>query len=289
MSSQLEDLVEGSTALAVRTKELYGECVAEFVKFAGTDVSAYTAALVEDWLSKMLKDRKPQTVNVYRKAIRYASKRFAKRGGSDFAADVEKIKQRLADPREPLSYDEAQRLLATCDGDALVDVRDRALVVLALRSGLRRGGLQALAMSGVRPPKITTLNKGGEDITFEADAETLAALDTWIARLRLLGVSSGRVFLNVRKDKIRGAMSAFQIWRVFDQRAKQAQIRHVFPHLARHSTVTWLREEGKSSAEVSKLTGQTERTIENIYTHVRTRGAVGDALPSLFNKPKDLK
>lgn len=56
-------------------------------------------------------------------------------------------------------------------------------------------------------------------------------------------------------------------------------------HLARHSTVTWLREEGKSAAEVSKLTGQTERTIENIYTHVRTRGAVGAALPSLMKKP----
>ena len=51
--------------------------------------------------------------------------------------------------------------------------------------------------------------------------------------------------------------------------------------------MTWLREAGKSSAEVSKLTGQTERTIENIYTHVRTRGAVGEALPSLFEKGEE--
>jgi hypothetical protein len=53
--------------------------------------------------------------------------------------------------------------------------------------------------------------------------------------------------------------------------------------------VTWLREEGKSSAEVSKLTGQTERTIENIYTHVRTRGAIGDVLPSLFKKTRKVE
>jgi integrase len=128
------------------------------------------------------------------------------------------------------------------------------------------------------------VNKGGGRITFEADAETLAALEEWRQRLAALGVTSGRVFRAVRGEKIRGAMSAFQIWRVFDARAKLAKIRHVFPHLARHSTVTWLREEGKSSAEVSKLTGQTERTIENVYTHVRTRGAVGDAMPSLFKK-----
>ena len=289
MAASLVELIETSTSLAERTKELYAECVAAFVTFAGSDASAYTSAAVEDWIADLInkKQLRPQTANVYRKAIRYASKRFAKRGGKDFAADVEKIKQQPSDPREPLSYEEAQKLLATCEGDDLVDVRDRALIVLALRSGLRRGGLRALEMSGLRPPKITTVNKGGANITFEADAETFAALDTWLACLRRLGVTKGPVFLSARKGKIRGSMSAFQIWKVFDSRAKQAGIRHVFPHLARHSTVTWLREEGKSSAEVSKLTGQTERTIENIYTHVRTHGAVSDALPSLFKKTED--
>jgi len=137
----------------------------------------------------------------------------------------------------------------------------------------------------VKPPKITTINKGGGRITFDADAETLGALDAWIARLRALGVTAGRVFLDVRKGKIRGPLSAFQIWKVFDRRAKQAGIRHVFPHLARHSTVTWLRDEGLSSMNVRQLTGQTERTIENIYTHPSKQGAVSAVLPSLFKKP----
>lgn len=286
MGASLVELIASSTSLAERTKELYAECVTAFVAFAGEDTRAYTSAAVEDWLADLIKKKqlRPQTANVYRKAIRYASKRFAKRGGKDFAADVEKIKQLPADKRDPLSYEEAQKLLATCEGDALVDVRDRTLLIVALRTGLRRGGLRALELGGVRPPKITTVNKGGANISFEADRETFDALDVWFERLRQLGVTKGRVFLSVRNDKIRGSMSAFQIWKVFDARAKQAGIRHVFPHLARHSTVTWLREEGKSSAEVSKLTGQTERTIENIYTHVRTRGAVGEALPSLFKK-----
>lgn len=286
VASALDELIETSLNLQARTKELYRDCVAEFVVFAGTDPSTYSSAVVERWLFSLLKDRKPQTVNVYRKAIRYASRRWAKqhRDHVDFAADVDKAKAQPAAPRVPLTYEEAAKLLATCDGTELVDVRDRALIILALRSGLRRGGLRALEFSGIQPPKITTTNKGGARITFEADAETLASLAEWCARLAAIGVTSGHVFRAVRGKKIRGMMSAFQIWRVFDVRAKQAQIRHVFPHLARHSTVTWLREEGKSSAEVSKLTGQTERTIENIYTHVRTRGAVGDALPSLLKK-----
>lgn len=283
--SSLDELIETSTSLAERTKDLYRECVAEFVAFAGTDLGAYTLAVVERWLFELRKERKPQTVNVYRKAIRFASRRFAKHQlGPDFAAATEKVKVQPSESREPLTYEEAQLLLATCDAGDLVDLRDRALIILALRSGLRRGGLRALEMERVRPPKITTINKGGALITFEADAETFTVLGAWFDCLRQLGVQGGRVFLNVRKGKVRGAMSAFQIWKVFDRRAKQAGIRHVFPHLARHSTVTWLREAGKSSAEVSKLTGQTERTIENIYTHVRTRGAVGEALPSLFKK-----
>jgi len=285
----LVELIETSTSLADRTKELYAECVETFITFAGSDASAYTSAAVEDWISDLIKKKqlRPQTANVYRKAIRYASKRFAKRGGKDFAADVEKIKQQPSDPREPLSYEEAQKLLATCEGADLVAVRDRALIVLALRSGLRRGGLRALEMSGVRPPKITTVNKGGANITFEADVETFAALDEWFVCLRRLGVTKGPVFLSIRKTKIRGVMSAFQIWKVFDSRAKQAGIRHVFPHLARHSTVTWLREAGASSMDVRQLTGQTERTIEDIYTHSRKRGAVGNALPSLFKKTEE--
>ena len=288
----LVDLIESSTSLAQRTKDLYTECVATFVEFAGEDASAYTSGMVEDWLASLLKrGLKPQTVNVYRKAIRFASKRFAKRerergrvDARDFGTDVDKIKMTASDPREPLTYEEAERLLATCDAGELVDIRDRALIILALRSGLRRGGLRALEMSGIRPPKITTLNKGGSNITFDADAETLAALAAWLEKLRQLGATRGSVFLNVRKGKIRGVMSAFQIWRMFDQRSKLAGIRHVFPHLARHSTVTWLREAGASSMDVRQLTGQTERTIENIYTHSRKRGAVGNALPSLFKK-----
>jgi integrase len=282
--SDLDVLIVESLDLSERTKDLYRECVSAFVSVVGAHPSAWTAGAAESWLYRLTRGRQPQTVNVYRKALRYASRRFAKHGGVDFASTIDKVKTKPSEPREPLTYEEAAMLLGTCD-DSLKGIRDRALLVLALRSGLRRGGLKALQISGIRPPKITTINKGGNSITFEADAETFAVLDAWIECLRLQRITTGPVFRVIRRDAIQVPMSAFQIWNVFDTRAKAAQIRHVFPHLARHSTVTWLREEGMSAAEVSKLTGQTERTIENIYTHVRTRGAVGNALPTLIKKP----
>jgi hypothetical protein len=42
-----------------------------------------------------------------------------------------------------------------------------------------------------------------------------------------------------------------------------------------------LREEGVSPMDIRRLTGQTEKTIEDIYTHSRKTGAVGSAMPSL--------
>jgi integrase len=299
----LDEALARNLDLAERTRELYRECLADFIALAGGDPRGWTYGAVEDWLGRLLthgrtaasRDRgkcSPQTVRVYRKAIRCASRQYARRQGKpdlDFAREVGKIKAKPSAARDPLTYGEAAALLATCDRGNQKDVRDRALLVLALRSGLRRGGLSALTIQGIRPPKITTLNKGGDQITFEADAETFTVLGAWLDMLRSVGLTDGPVFRQVELFRdgtaaIKSPLTPYQIWSVFRGRAKRAGIRHVFPHLARHSTVTWLREEGKSAAEVGKLTGQSERTIENIYTHVRTRGAVGDAMPSLLKK-----
>jgi integrase len=300
-SNPLDEALARNLDLGERTRELYRECVADFVAYAGSDPQRWTYGAVEDWLGRLLSHGRtaaarergkcsPQTVRVYRKAIRCASRQYARRQGDpsrDFARDVGKIKAKPSAVREPLTYEEAGRLLDTCQLYTPVNIRDRALLVLALRSGLRRGGLCALMIENIQPPKITTINKGGDPITFEADAETFAVLGEWLQLLQVAGVARGSVFRDVRfapdgRTQVGRPLTAYQIWSIFRSRAKRAKIRHVFPHLARHSTVTWLREEGKSAAEVSKLTGQTERTIENIYTHVRTRGAVGEALPSLM-------
>jgi integrase len=299
----LDEAIARNLDLSDRTRELYRECIADFIAFAGADPRAWNYGAVEDWLGRLLTHGRtaaarergpcgPQTVRVYRKAIRCASRQYARRQGNpslDFARDVGKIKAKPSEVREPLTYEEAEKLLDTCSGNTPIHIRDRALIILALRTGLRRGGLHALRIENIRPPKITTRNKGGDPITFEADDETFAVLGEWLQLLAVAGVTSGPVFRATGfapdgQTRVGKPLSAYQIWSVFRSRAKRAKIRHVFPHLARHSTVTWLREEGKSAAEVSKLTGQTERTIENIYTHVRTRGAVSAALPSLVKK-----
>lgn len=283
--SVLERGVANATDLRPRTKALYLECVRSFLEYA-PDPSNWTVGTVEDWLASLLVTRKPQTVNVYRKGIRYASKRYAKRERKeDFAAQADAVKADAPVRKPVLELSELRKLLGTCTGAnaQMHDVRDYALIMVAARTGLRRGGLSALNIENIKPDgTITTNQKGGGTITFEADSETLEALGTWLTVLRCSTIKQGAVFRNVSGDGTCGErMSDYQIWYVFKRRAEIAGMRHVHPHLLRHTAVTMLREEGVSSMDIRRLTGQTEKTIEDIYTHSRKTGAVASAMPKL--------
>lgn len=282
--TSLELCIVQANDLQERTRKLYLDCLERFISFAGTDPQGWRLDVTEAWLHELLKRLKPQTVRIFRKAIRAASAKYAKRHKQeDFAAQLDKIKALPSKQKVVLDADELRALLQTCAGGTLEDQRDLALIVVAARTGLRRGGLCALDWENVQPPKITTAQKGGGEITFDADPETFSVLDAWRGAS---GVTTGAVFRRLQHKRVGERMSSFQIWDVFRQRAKQAGVRHVHPHLVRHSTVTWLREAGVSTAEVSRLTGQTERTIADIYTHMRTQGPVSAALPPMAPKTK---
>lgn len=299
----LETSITNSTDLAERTKDLYLVCVKEFLGFAGKDPEKWTVGKVEDFLTHLLSPKRNlarSTVRVYRKAIRYASRRYAKRGGVDFAHLADSIKAPPVERDDVLDENELEKLLDTCgDRSSPTDLRDYVLIVVAARTGLRRGGLHALNWSGVdfKRGMITTRQKGGGTITFEADEVTLQALKTLAEDLPSDDLKKDHpVFCVVKRQVSRHhvdetmtdiRLSEWKLWDVFRSRAAMAGIRHVHPHLMRHSTVTWLRDAGVSSMDVRRLTGQTEKTVEDIYTHSRRRGAVGTALGALPGKKEN--
>jgi integrase len=290
--TELEDVIEDSPNLARRTKDLYLYCVRDFLAFAGEQPDAWRLRAVEKWLVDLINTRglKPQTARVYRKALRFASAAYARLAedpAKDFAHLSSKIKVTRGVEREVVSFAEQLAILATCDREGLKDIRDRAILVLAFRTGLRREGIRSLDLDGIRAPIITTVNKGGDALAFQADPEVFTALEAWMDVLRLHGVNQGAVFRNVLGDKISDRMTAFQIWYVFQSRARRAGIsRSIFPHLARHTLVTSLRKQGVTPLEISKLTGQTEQTIQQAYTHMKAERAVGAVLPPLLQPKK---
>jgi integrase len=289
MKNKLEMAVETAMDLRPRTKELYLGCVKEYVAFAGSDPEGWTLGSVEDWFAHLMTNREggalqPQTVRIYRKAIRYASRRYAKREKKENFADlVDRVKAEPVEREPVLEPKELKKLLNACLNGTNRGSRDYTLIAVAARTGLRRGGLFALSWEFVDFKKgtITTAQKGGGTITFEMDEETVTVLQNW-KQISRPG-KAGPVFVKVdEKDMpLSQRLTAWEIWNVFRTRSKQVLGRHVYPHLMRHSTVTWLRDAGVSSMDVRRLTGQTEATIENIYTHSRKQGAVGSSLGKL--------
>jgi integrase/recombinase XerC len=287
-ATPLERAVISSTALQPRTKELYLEAVDAFLQYAGADPAKWNLGVAEDWLNQLLANRKPQTVGVYRKGLRYATKRWAAREDNDkldFTARLESVKPLPAAKRVPLTDTEVDQIVAACTGPELEDIRDLAIIVLAIRTGLRREGMRALEFTDLAPPWISFIDKGGERKSFVADPEVFEALDPWLKTLQIAGVTTGHILRTIKRGVIGGRMSAFQIWDVVRKRAKAAGVRHTFPHLLRHTTVTWLRVDGADSWEVSQLTGQSEQTIRKIYTHPPQGGPVGARIRPLLRKP----
>jgi integrase len=227
--------------------------------------------VLEDYRDKLKADGlKPSTVNLRIRTVTYAVQRWAKRTGrSDFTDGFERLRETRTE-RVPLTDAEMDQIVSACLGDALVDQRDYAIVILTLRTGLRRAGVQALDFASINGPHVTVRLKGGKIHTFTVDEETETALDAWLACLHRAGIHQGAVFRRVAHDNTIGArLSAFQIWDVVRRRSRRAGIRHAFPHLLRHTCVTVLREEGATPLEIRGLTGQSEETIVRTYSHAR--------------------
>jgi site-specific recombinase XerD len=236
----------------------------------------WTAAKVEDFRDELVRQgQKTSTINLRLRTLSYAAQRWAKRAGTqNFALGVELLREDKPE-RAPLSDEEMDRLTASCIGDRIVDLRNYALVVMFVRTGVRRGGLHKLNCDDIGSDRrIQVILKGGRPHSFILDDQTHEALQAWFACLHQHGITSGAVFRRVRKNRIGDRMSPFQIWHVVSEAAKHAKIRHVFPHLLRHTLVTVLREDGATPLEVSGLTGQSEETIMRTYTHHRPTHAV---------------
>ena len=281
----LEVELHNSLDLSERTRAAYAESFHRFTQFAGTDPSNWTRQSVDAWLRRLLREEGllPQTVRVHRKALRQISALWARKfNGEDFAANADKVK--VSDPvrKEILTNDEIEKLLATCDS-SIEGVRDYALLVTVWRTAMRSGGLQTLTFERLKPPSITILLKGGNAHTFTADEDTWRGLNPWLKILRANGITRGFVFRRIGPQAAIGeaALTGYQIWGVIKARAAAAGVRDIHPHLFRHTTITRLREAGVATSDISALTGQKERTIEDIYSHMRTTKPVSAAMPSL--------
>ena len=95
-------------------------------------------------------------------------------------------------PVEILTPEEVKRLLRACSGRAPTGIRNRALLVLGWRGGLRLGEVLALHPKDL-DPEAGTVNvlrgKGGRQRTVGLDPTAFTLIERWLDKRRELGLN----------------------------------------------------------------------------------------------------
>jgi len=299
--TELEEVVNRGQILP-RTRQVYLRYLQFFFDYAGRDPRRWTGTTVEQWRNSLLAGGlKPRTVNTYLAAVRYASRRLAHAHGDprmDFAGFVESARE----PREPktrqaLTKKQVEKLWATTKRETPRDLRDRVLILLGLRIGLRRAGMAALDFRSFHDDDkhVTVIIKGQHKHVVALPSDLKESIDVWwnwlwerrvqggafLRRLSITRIATG-------EPKIGQRITTNGIYDTLGRRAAEAGVHPFHPHMLRHTFVSWARAAGVPDWKIKIVTGHRipemgfkSSEILDIYTDDLGDTPVGDLLPKL--------
>jgi len=174
-------------------------------------------------------------------------------------------------PPEPLTADEVKRLIMACSNRAPTGIRNRALIVILYRGGLRIS--EALAL---RPKDIDSMvgairilhGKGNRARTIGLDSIAFAMIDRWLDMRAKLGITGhSPLFCTLRGDQIRSAY----VRRLLPRLGRKADIaKRVHAHGLRHTHAAELAAEGVPVNVVARQLGHSNiGTTSRYLDHIK--------------------
>ena len=150
-------------------------------------------------------------------------------------------------------------------------IRDRAIVLVMLKAGLREGEVCGLDVDdlvlGERKGKISVrYGKGNKSRAVPVNSQALAALRAWLdCRPRMLHeYANGEKALFLGKGGVR--LQARGIQRLVAELGQQAGLADLTPHRLRHSCAKALLDAGVKLTEVAKILGHSRLDTTMRYT-----------------------
>ncbi|GAF75620.1 unnamed protein product [marine sediment metagenome] len=169
-------------------------------------------------------------------------------------------------PAEVIPREEVIRLLAACSSRAPTGIRNRALITVMYRGGLRISEVLNLMPRDVdaKAGTITVMNgKGGKRRVTGLDPEAFAGLARWVDRREQLGINArARLFCTLKGQPV----SAPYVRQALARLAKRAGIdRRVNPHALRHSFAAEMAREGKPMNLIQQALGHSSLGTTSRY------------------------
>lgn len=166
-----------------------------------------------------------------------------------------------------LERSEASALLAAPNTRCPTGLRNRAMLELMYRAGLRVGEVCALKEVDVdwERGSLTVRDGKSGDRRVELDERAAGWIRTWLASARRPG--SAHVFCTLRGT----ALSTRYVEAMVDREARKAGIeRHVHPHMLRHTFATEYSEDGGPLPDLQRILGHAHAsTTADMYVHAR--------------------
>jgi len=184
--------------------------------------------------------------------------------------------------RRPLGPAEIERVLATTDLRTRRGRRDRAILLLLARLGLRAGEVVALELDDInwRAAEILVRGKGRQYDRLPLPAEVGAALVLHLREDRA-SAASRRVFLRLSAPRVgfAGPCAVSAVARLALARAGIQRPPRAAAHLLRHSLATKMIRAGASLDEIGEVLRHRSRATTELYAQVDVDALRGVARP----------
>jgi site-specific recombinase XerD len=186
-------------------------------------------------------------------------------------------------PAEPLSRDEVGLLLGACSRRAPTGVRNRALIVVMWRSGLRVAEALALKPADIDLAAGTVRvlhGKGDRARTVGIDQAAVDVIDRWIQVRRSLGIPpSAPLFCVISEPTKGGPLAAAYVREMMKHLARKVGIeKRVHPHGLRHTHAAELAREGVPVHYIKRQLGHQSLAVTERYIDHLTPTEVIDAV-----------
>ena len=259
---------------AAHTIQSYLHDLQGFFAQGHPDVLTVTPADVERYIEQQqARNLSPATINRRLCALRRLYVYLREERAYDLVVPVRLthyLKKDRPLPR-PLKDEEVQCLLAV-----IHDLRDRAIVTLVLRSGLRVEEVVNLELEDLdlaRQRLVVRKGKGGKGRRVYLSEDAVAALKAYV--LQRADVRCPRLFLVQKGIYKRQGISIRGVQKRLEHYARKAE-GHVSSHRLRHTFATNLLEGGADIVTVQELLGHAHVTTTQRYTRVSNQKVRND-------------
>lgn len=245
-----------------------------------------------DFFIDSLTDKAQSTLRLYVTVTKLFFGYLSRKGlYPNIAADVRlKIKKVRSHKKKALTLVEAQKLFSTVAGEKETSRRDRAILALALTTGLRTCEISRADLSDIENVDGNFLLSVQGKGRVSKDAQVKLPIEVYSLIQEYLVVrkdNSAALFISTSNHNRSSRLTAAGIGKLMKRHMIAAGLGKFSPHATRHFAATQALKNGVDIREVSAMLRHSSLSVTQIYAHdlsIETRRAENEISKTLFSQ-----